>query len=93
MNMKLLDHAGLREKGIGYSKTQIWRLCREGKFPKPVRGIGKANAWSETEIDAFIAERLAARDAQPAAPVPQPAPEAPPRRPPLPRRKPRAPAR
>jgi prophage regulatory protein len=52
----------LRKKGIKYSRSQRARLTRAGKFPKPVRGVAKANAWVESEIDALIAARIAGRD-------------------------------
>lgn len=62
--MKLLDRNALREKGINYSAVQLWRLCKEGKFPKPIK-LGEArNAWVESEIDDFIARKVAARDAE-----------------------------
>jgi prophage regulatory protein len=63
--MKLLDYQGLRAKGFPYSRTHLWRLVKAGKFPKPVKlGDGARNAWVEEEIDALIAERMAARDSQ-----------------------------
>jgi prophage regulatory protein len=63
--MKLLDYQSLRAKGFPYSRTHLWRLVKVGKFPKPVKlGDGARNAWVEEEIDALIAERMAARDSQ-----------------------------
>jgi len=59
--MKLLDFDGLAEKGIKFSDTHIWRLVRDGDFPKPVK-IGNRNHWVETEIDQYIADKLARRD-------------------------------
>ena len=64
--MKLIDEAGLRAKGIGFSRTHRWRLVRAGKFPQPVKfgdGPGCRNQWVEEEVDAFIAKRMAARGA------------------------------
>ena len=50
------------KKGIPYSKTQIWRLEKRGQFPRRVRiGAGR-HGWVESEIDQFIADRIAARD-------------------------------
>jgi predicted DNA-binding transcriptional regulator AlpA len=54
--MRLLDRQGLKEKGINYSATQLWRLMRAKKFPQQVK-IGSKNAWVEQEIDDFIASR------------------------------------
>lgn len=62
--MKLLDYEGLRAKGITYSRTQLYRLIKAGKFPKPLSGFGKGHAWPETEIDDLIASRIAERDAE-----------------------------
>ena len=61
--MKLLSYADLRDKGIKYSKVHLWRLVKEGKFPKPVQvGKGARLTWIDTEIDALLAARIAARD-------------------------------
>lgn len=60
--MRLLSHEELKkEKGVSYSASQLWRLIKSGKFPRQVK-IGDKNFWPEHEIDAFIAERIAARD-------------------------------
>jgi prophage regulatory protein len=60
-DMKLLDPEALEAKGIKFSDTHICRLIRAGKFPKPVK-IGARNHWVETEIDKYIADKLARRD-------------------------------
>ena len=59
--MKLLDYDALADKGIKFSDTHIWRLIRDGDFPKPVK-IGNRNHWVETEIDQYIEAKLAERD-------------------------------
>ena len=66
--MKLLTYDDLKPvKGIQYSKVQIWRLEKLGKFPKRIElGPGR-RAWAEHEIDAWIASRIAARDSAEAA--------------------------
>jgi len=48
-------------------KSQILKSEKEGKFPKRVTILegGRAVAWDEEEVDAFMAARLAARDAEP----------------------------
>jgi prophage regulatory protein len=60
--MKLLDFDALADKGIKFSDTHIWRLVRAGRFPKPVK-IGLRNHWVEAEVDQYIADKLAERDA------------------------------
>lgn len=62
--MKLLAYEDLKSKGIPYSKIQLWRLEKSGKFPKRVRlGGGQRYAWAEREIDNWIAACIADRDA------------------------------
>jgi prophage regulatory protein len=65
--MKLLDYADLRERGIKYSKAQLWRLSKAGKFPKPMKLSINRNAWADTDIDEWIARLIAERDAVEAA--------------------------
>lgn len=50
------------ERRTSYSSTTIWRLVKAKKFPAPVSLPGKA-AWVEAEIDAWIAARIAERNA------------------------------
>ena len=44
----------------GFSKVWIYRLISEGRFPTPVRTGTRAVAFVESEIDAWIAARIAA---------------------------------
>ena len=44
----------------GLSRTTRWRLERAGKFPRRRRISDNAVAWSAAEINAWIAERMAA---------------------------------
>jgi prophage regulatory protein len=61
--MKILSYDELKPiKGIPYSKPHLWRLERDGKFPKRV-ALGKSrHGWLESEIDDWIAERMASRN-------------------------------
>ena len=47
----------LREKGIPFTKTHIYRLIRAGRFPKPFYMSERRPAWTETTLDAWIAKR------------------------------------
>ncbi len=47
----------------GLSATTLWRLTRRGEFPKPIRLSAGAVGWLDTEIMAWLAERVAARNA------------------------------
>lgn len=60
--MRLISPAGLREKGIVFSKSQLYRLMKAGRFPKTIQVGLKRVAWVEAEIDEWIKERVADRD-------------------------------
>jgi prophage regulatory protein len=60
--MQLISYDDLRPRGIPYSKVQLWRLERDGKFPKRVSVGAQRYAWVESEIDDWITERIRARD-------------------------------
>ncbi|MCK1601064.1 AlpA family phage regulatory protein [Bradyrhizobium sp. 166] len=61
MSQQLIAYEGLGPKGIAYSKVQLWRLERAEKFPQRVRLSAQRVAWIESEIDEWIAARIAAR--------------------------------
>ena len=52
----------------GYSVPHIWRLAREGGFPKPVKLGPNASAWVAEEIHEWQLSRIKLRDAA-AAPL------------------------
>ena len=43
---------------VGLGRSTIYRWMAEGKFPKPVQLGGYAVAWSEAEVEAWIAGKL-----------------------------------
>lgn len=45
----------------GASKSTIYKLISKSAFPRPVN-IGAMSAWPESEIDTWVAERIAERD-------------------------------
>ena len=47
---------------VGLSRATIWRLEREGKFPRRRRISGNAVAWLNTEIDDWMSSREGASD-------------------------------
>jgi prophage regulatory protein len=61
----------IREKEIlertGLSRTQRWRLEREGKFPARVQLSERAFGWIEGEVEAWIAQRVRERRPAPLA--------------------------
>jgi prophage regulatory protein len=64
MTQRLIRFPQLKnEKGIPWSRMHVDRLEKQGKFPRRIR-LGAATAvWIEAEIDAFMAEKFASRDA------------------------------
>ena len=64
---RLLRMPAVRARS-GLSGPTIYRLMREGSFPKPVRIAHQAVAWVESDIDQWIEDKVAAaRDRAPAA--------------------------
>jgi prophage regulatory protein len=61
--MRVLIYEDLRPaKGIGYSKVQLWRLEKQGRFPKRITLGQNRYGWAEHEIDAWLESRIRARD-------------------------------
>lgn len=50
----------------GLQRSSLYDLIRSGQFPQPVK-LARLSAWPESEVDAWIAARIAARDAKGAA--------------------------
>jgi prophage regulatory protein len=44
---------------IGLSRSTIYALISEGKFPKPIPLTGRTVAWTQSSIDQWIAGRIA----------------------------------
>jgi len=45
------------------SRSAIYDLMADGRFPKPVKIGGRLNAWPESEVGDWIAARIADREA------------------------------
>ena len=59
--IRLVNRDGLVARGINYSRSHLWRLERELRFPRRVRlGNGRV-AWIEAEVDEYLARLAAAR--------------------------------
>ncbi len=61
--MRILSYDDLKGRGINYSKVHLWRLEKTRKFPQRVALSENRHGWLETEIDDWIAARVAARQA------------------------------
>lgn len=51
----------------GLGRSEIYRRIAAGTFPAPIKLGERASAWISVEIDSWITERIAARDAKVAA--------------------------
>ena len=45
---------------LGMSKSTIWRLVREGKFPKPTKLSDKITVWPADAVLAWLASKESA---------------------------------
>jgi prophage regulatory protein len=52
------------QKKTSLSRSSIYELMAAGTFPKPVKIGPRAVAWVEVEIDAWMQDRIEARDAK-----------------------------
>jgi prophage regulatory protein len=60
--IKLLGWNDLRERGLLFSRTHVYRLIAAGKFPKPIHISSQRVAFVESEIDSWIGARIADRE-------------------------------
>ena len=51
----------------GFSRSEIYRRVQAGTFPAPIKLGERASAWNAAEVDSWIADRIAERDARAAA--------------------------
>lgn len=46
---------------VGLSDPTIWRMEKDGKFPKRIRLGGNSCGWISDEVDSWLEERMAER--------------------------------
>ena len=56
------------EEKTGLGHDSIYRLGREGSFPRPIKLSERASGWLEHEIDEWLEQRAAARGKREPAP-------------------------
>lgn len=66
MQKQLLRLPDVR-RTVGLSRSEIYRLISLGRFPAPVPLGERIRAWDNDEVQEFVRERIAARDAKAAA--------------------------
>jgi len=52
------------KRRTGLSTSGLYKLMSDGVLTRPVKLTGGTVAWPEHEIEAFIRQRIAARDAK-----------------------------
>jgi len=64
--MQLVSFEDLKDMGIPFSTQHLNRLIKSGDFPKAIK-LGPARnsrkAWLKADIDEWINDRIASRDA------------------------------
>jgi prophage regulatory protein len=58
--MKFLRRAAVMEK-TGVKNSQLYKKIAEGTFPAPIRTGERQVAWLESELDAWIEQKIAER--------------------------------
>lgn len=48
---------------VGLSKSPLYAKIKAGEFPKPVPLSNQAVGWLESEVEAWLQERIKQRDA------------------------------
>lgn len=61
---EVLKTALMRRKQVqaqtGLARSTLYKLISQGDFPSPIRITAKAVAWSSSDVDTWIANRIAA---------------------------------
>jgi len=55
--MKFLSYPELKERGIPFSRPWLWRLEKEGRFPRRKYLGEKTICWDADEIDRWMKSR------------------------------------
>jgi prophage regulatory protein len=65
-NTASINHVLISAKEVcrrtSLSRASLYRLMAQGSFPKPVPLHGVRKAWIQSEVDSWVASRIAARN-------------------------------
>lgn len=51
------------ERLVGIKRSTIYALCRQGRFPAPIKYLGRYSAWVDAEVLSWIDTQIrTARD-------------------------------
>jgi len=56
--MKILSRREVYQ-ALGISTVTLWRMVRDGEFPKPIKISALRVGWTETTVKKWLAERTA----------------------------------
>jgi prophage regulatory protein len=62
MPIRVLSINQLADKGVRFSRAHIYRLIKQGSFPRPIRLGAQRIGFIEFEIDAWIQSKISNRD-------------------------------
>ena len=51
------------EKRTGLKRAHLYQLARKGQFPKPLKIGARASAWRASQVNEWVAARIAQADA------------------------------
>ena len=60
MAEKILRQREVTER-TGLPRCSIYKEVRSGRFPQPVKIAPRASGWLESEVEQWLAERIATR--------------------------------
>lgn len=63
MSDKILRRPEVQRR-VGMGRSTLYAAIAEGRFPRPVNLGARAVGWLETEVDDWLAARVAERDAR-----------------------------
>ena len=68
MSDRLISRTELKNRfGLTVDRVTLWRMERDGRFPRHVRISDRRNAWFESEIVAYLEKLKADRGGEPIA--------------------------